>query len=102
MHSTDVFSPPPAAPTAHRPADELLKQWELAFRMTTTGITITDPETGIVHSVNPAFAAMHGGEVEDFVGRPLTSVFTPAHAERIPALAREVREHGYVSYQADH
>jgi PAS domain-containing protein len=79
--------------------DELLKQWELAFRMTTTGIRVTDPETGIPQSVNPAFAAMHGGQVEDFVGRPLVRVLTEAAAAGIPALASEVHERGYIPPQ---
>jgi diguanylate cyclase (GGDEF)-like protein/PAS domain S-box-containing protein len=102
MHSTGATSLSLPAPGADRPANELLKQWELAFRMTTTGITITDPETGILQSVNPAFAAMHGGQVEDFVGRPLVRVLTEADAARIPALASEVHERGYIAYESDH
>src|SRR4051794_4668064 len=102
MHSTGATSLPLPAPTTGRPADELLKQWELAFRMTTTGITITDPETGILQSVNPAFAAMHGGQVEDFVGRPLARVLTDADAARVPALAHDVHESGYIAYDSDH
>jgi diguanylate cyclase (GGDEF)-like protein/PAS domain S-box-containing protein len=102
MHSTGATSLSVPAPGADRPADELLKQWELAFRMTTTGITITDPETEILQSVNPAFAAMHGGQVEDFVGRPLIRVLTEADAARIAALASEVHERGYIAYESDH
>ena len=52
-------------------------------------------------SVYPAFAAMHGGQVEDFVGRPLVRVLTEAAAAGVPALFSEVQR-GYIAYESDH
>ena len=43
--------------------------WEQAFGWSTRGIAVIDATTGSSESVNPAFAAMHGGSVDDFVGR---------------------------------
>ena len=54
-----------------RRSDELRAQWEVLFRLTRRGIAVTDPRTRVLVAVNPAYAAMHGGEVEDFVGLPV-------------------------------
>ena len=77
-----------------RRSDELRTQWELLFRATRRGICVTDPRTGLIAAVNPAYAAMHGGEVEDFVGVPLSCVLAPAAAERIGDLGARHRHRG--------
>ena len=86
----------------HRRADELRSQWELLFRVTRRGIAVTDPRTGLLAVVNPAYAAMHGGVVEDFVGMPLDCVLTPGAAERIGELGREIDAAGFLSYESEH
>jgi diguanylate cyclase (GGDEF)-like protein/PAS domain S-box-containing protein len=83
-------------------ANELRRQWESCFEHTRRGISITDPETGVLQSVNPTFARMHGGEPSDFVGKPLTSVFTAESAINIPELSEEVHRTGYIAYESDH
>jgi PAS domain S-box-containing protein len=88
------------SPDSVRP-HELQSLWQLTFQDTRFGISIVDAETRILRLVNPAFAAMHGGEPEDFVGKPLQSVFTEESAATIPGLSREVRD-GHISYEADH
>jgi diguanylate cyclase (GGDEF)-like protein/PAS domain S-box-containing protein len=76
--------------------EELRRQWEASFQLTTQGISITDPATGIIRSVNPAFARMHGGSPEDYAGLSLVSVF--ADPDAIPALP----DAGVLIYEADH
>ena len=76
--------------------EELRRQWEASFRFTARGISITDPETGIISSVNPEFARMHGGAPADYAGKPLASLF--AVPERIPALS----ESDWVECEAEH
>lgn len=88
--------------TERRASRELQAQWALTFENTTRGITITDPVTGIMQAVNPAFARMHGGVSAHFAGLPLVSVFTPEVAERMPELADIVHNAGYIHYEADH
>ncbi len=85
-----------------RRADELGSQWEMLFHFTRRGIAITDPRTGLLVAVNPAYAAMHGGVVRDFVGLPLTRVLTPAAAERIGDLGPELDAAGFLSYESEH
>jgi len=75
--------------------------WETTFEHTRRALAVADPGTGILRAVNPAFAALHGGRTEDFVGRPLASVCTADGAAQIPALAREADEKGFVEYQTE-
>jgi diguanylate cyclase (GGDEF)-like protein/PAS domain S-box-containing protein len=82
--------------------DALRRQWELCFKQTSRGISLVEPRSGLIVSVNPALAAMHGGAVEDFVGRPLTSLFSEDSVSRIPALADLAEERGYARYESDH
>ncbi len=55
--------------------------WELTWQHTKRGCSLSDPETGAIVDVNPAFVAMHGGTREDYLGRPLASVLSPAGVE---------------------
>jgi diguanylate cyclase (GGDEF)-like protein/PAS domain S-box-containing protein len=82
--------------------DALRRQWELCFMQTNRGISLVDPGSGLIVSVNPALAAMHGGEVEDFVGRPLTSLFDEKSIGAIPSLSELADGGGYERYEAEH
>jgi PAS domain S-box-containing protein len=83
-------------------ADELRAQWEVLFQVTRRGIAVSDPRAKVLVAVNPAYAAMHGGTVEDFVGLPVADVLTPRSAERLEALAGEIDEAGFVAYESEH
>jgi PAS domain S-box-containing protein len=82
--------------------DQLRAQWEVLFQATRRGIAVTDPRTRLLAAVNPAYAAMHGGTVEDFVGLPVARVLAPRSATRLGALADEIDEAGFVSYESEH
>jgi PAS domain S-box-containing protein len=88
--------------TDRQSADALRAQWEVLFRVTRRGIAVCDPRTQVLASVNPAYAAMHGGTVEDFVGLPLACVLTPESAERLDALAGQIDAEGFLSYESEH
>jgi PAS domain S-box-containing protein len=85
-----------------RTADELRAQWEVLFQVTRRGIAVSDPRTKVLVAVNPAYAAMHGGTVDDFVGLPVARVLAPESAERLEALADQIDEAGFVSYESVH
>lgn len=91
----------PVAPAADT-TPELLRHWELTFERTTRGISITDPATGRIEAVNPAFAAMHGGVPEDFVGQPVSFVCTPESLQRIPEREAIAKTEGFVRYETEH
>ncbi len=82
--------------------EELRRQWQLSFEVTKRGIMFTDPHTNVIARVNAAFAADHGGRPEDFAGRPLAEVFSPAARGRISELADFVNREGYLRYETEH
>ncbi|MCW3009783.1 MAG: domain S-box protein [Solirubrobacterales bacterium] len=88
--------------TRRRADDELRRQWERAFATDPRGIALADPATSIVRRVNPAFAAMHGGTREEFVGASLRGFTTGPTRERMPSLREVVAGGGRVRYEADH
>jgi PAS domain S-box-containing protein len=81
---------------------ELQMLWSLSFEKTTRGIAIIEPETRNVVAVNPAFAAMHGGSIDDFVGKPIDDSLTSEGAARLPRLADNLDESGFLSLESDH
>jgi diguanylate cyclase (GGDEF)-like protein/PAS domain S-box-containing protein len=82
--------------------DVLRRQWEICFKRTSRGITVTDGRTGTIISLNPALAEMHGGTVGDFVGKPLRTLFTDASWKLIPDVRRTIDKNKFVSYDSDH
>src|SRR6201996_8186407 len=82
--------------------DVLRRQWEICFKRTSRGITVTDGRTGTIISLNPALAEMHGGTVGDFVGKPLRTLFTEASWKLIPDVRRTIDKNKFVSYDSDH
>jgi diguanylate cyclase (GGDEF)-like protein/PAS domain S-box-containing protein len=82
--------------------DVLRRQWELCFKRTSRGITITDAQIGTIISLNPALAEMHGGTVGDFVGKPLRTLFTAESWSTIPSVQRTLDRNSFVSYDCDH
>ena len=81
---------------------KMLPLWALSFERTTRGIAIIDPETRSVVAVNHAFAKMHGGEMEEFVGKPIDDSLTPDGVVRLPELASSLDETGFVALESDH
>lgn len=88
--------------TRRRADDELRRQWQLTFDSSSRGISLTDQETDAIVSVNPSFAAMHGGRPADFVDRPLAAVFSAESAIRIPTVAEILDCGGHLRYQSVH
>jgi diguanylate cyclase (GGDEF)-like protein/PAS domain S-box-containing protein len=82
--------------------DELRSLMELAFMTSPRGVVVTEPHEGLITLVNPAFARMHGGEVEDYVGKPLRDVFAPESAARRAKLAPAENAEGYAVYDSMH
>jgi PAS domain S-box-containing protein len=85
-----------------RVAEELRAQWEVLFQVTRRGIAVSDPRTRVLVAVNPAYAAMHGGAVDDFVGVSVARVLAPESAERLEALGDQIDDAGFVGYESVH
>jgi PAS domain S-box-containing protein len=82
-------------------AEAVRAQWEQTFSGSSRGISVTDPVSGIIQSVNPAFAAMHGGTVEDFVGRLAESLLTDEFRRQVPQLLAQIDGKGHLQTEVD-
>jgi PAS domain S-box-containing protein len=76
--------------------------WSLSFEKTTRGIAIIEAASRNVVAVNPAFAKMHGGEMHEFVGKTIDDSLTSEGVARLPELARQLDESGFVTLESDH
>ncbi len=81
---------------------ELRTLWELSFERTTRGIAVIEPRSRNVVAVNPAFAQMHGGEVGDFVGKPIDDSLPGERAAQLPRMAADLDRLGFISFESDH
>lgn len=92
--------------TAHRRAEagraEALRRWQVSFETAAHGIVVIDPATERIAEANPAFAAMHGGTPDDFAGRTLDEVFTPASVADLHAARETLAREGRVRFESDH
>jgi len=79
---------------------ELQQLWQLSFQKTTRGISIADAAGHLV-AVNPAFARMHGGTPDDFIGRPLASLFVPDLGPRLELVAEEIDQEGFAAFEGE-
>jgi PAS domain S-box-containing protein len=66
------------------------------------GDTIVDPATGIIESTNPAFAAMHGGTVEDFIGQPAVKALTAEAKARLGSVLETLSRDGHITMVSEH
>lgn len=89
-------------PRTAQATEERLDHWELAFARTSRGIAIIDPATGRMDAVNDAFAAMHGGTPEDFIGQQLSFVCAPEPLERTLGHEPRATAEGVLHYETDH
>src|SRR5215467_13686040 len=80
---------------------ELQQLWLLSFQQTTRGIAIDDAE-GLLVAVNPAFALMHGGTPDDFVGRPFRTCFAPGEDAEPARLGERLECEEFISFQAEY
>jgi PAS domain S-box-containing protein len=81
---------------------ELRGQWEQTFVSTTRGITITNPVSGIIESTNPAFAAMHGGTVDDFVGQPAINPLSHEAQSQLGNVLALLNRDGHITMTSEH
>jgi PAS domain S-box-containing protein len=80
---------------------ELQQLWELSFQRTTRGISIADAPAGRIRAVNPAFAAMHGGDPKAFVGKALAALFPLEFGNRLAVLTEQLQQEDFVGFEAE-
>jgi diguanylate cyclase (GGDEF)-like protein/PAS domain S-box-containing protein len=77
-------------------------QWEQTFLKSTRGIMIADPLSGVILSVNPAFASMHGGAIDDFIGTSAVGLVSGDARSTIDARVQELDREGHIAAETEH
>ncbi len=84
-----------------RRAESRLRLLSSAVEQSTEGIAVSDLEGNLLF-VNHAFAAMHGYEPEELVGRHLSIFHTPQQMAAVEAANRQIQETGEFSGEIWH
>ncbi|MGJ5180335.1 PAS domain S-box protein [Bradyrhizobium oligotrophicum] len=84
-----------------RVADEL-RLWADAFQCAAIGIEISDPRSGTVRFVNPAYARARGIGVDDAKGMAVADVYVEEERARLPELFATADLRGQVSVESRH
>jgi PAS domain S-box-containing protein len=76
-----------------------LQRWARIFEHAGWGVAIVSAE-GIIESVNPAFASMHGWTVEELRGKPMADL-SPAAPHEFPRMNPMFDERGHQIWETD-
>ena len=88
--------------TERKVGEEASRVWRASFETAPRGVAICDPEDGRLLEVNPAFAALHGGQPGDFTDRPLADVLGGAEQDRSAERTELLRRVGHAEYETEH
>jgi PAS domain S-box-containing protein len=84
-----------------RSAEEI-RLWADAFQCAAIGIEISNPDTGRVRFVNPAYAEARGISVDDAKGMRVADVYAPEERGLLPAYFETADSLGHVSFESRH
>ncbi len=88
--------------TARRRAEEQARRWAEVFEHVQWGVVLGDPETGNLLTMNPAYARMHGFEIEELAGRPIADMYAPEAREALAEQLRVTLEQGHSAFKSLH
>ena len=88
--------------TERKAREASLRQYQDIFRLAEVGLVIGTGDGTILGVMNPAFARMHGYEVEELQGRPVRDVYAPEVRGQLPSLVRRTEEMGHTVYESLH
>ncbi|MEQ1530159.1 MAG: PAS domain S-box protein, partial [Methylococcales bacterium] len=78
-----------------------LQRWADAFRYCAHGIVIGNPDTGLIITCNPAFAALLGfSGTEEAEGFPILSLYPPEKLDQIKAHIKQADQFGSCRYES--
>ncbi|CAA7620745.1 putative Histidine kinase [Candidatus Terasakiella magnetica] len=83
-------------------AEEKLTRWGHIFEHAGWGVVVGGGDGKFLEMMNPAFARMHGFEMDELVGRPITAIFTPEEQLRLPDIIHQAHDKGHVTVESFH
>lgn len=91
-----------AALEERRRATTELKKWEHVFSFAGWAVSIANPEGTHFQAVNPAYAKMHGYEVEEMMGLPIAEIFAPEERDQLKKHVQDALEKGDKVFESTH
>ncbi len=88
--------------TDRKVASERLTQWEKIFDHAGWGVAITSAKDNSIRAGNPAFAIMHGLEVEELAQTTLVSLVAPECREAMLDFLAQADALGHITYETAH
>ena len=83
-------------------ANSALSLYETIFKGSAWGVAIIDSVRGLVQLANPAFARMHGYDVDEMVGMPIATTFAPESAAKLPQVIDIINARDHLMYESVH
>ena len=83
-------------------AEVKLHKWGQVFEHAEWGVMVGSADGKTLELMNPAFARMHGYEVHELLGRPITEVYAPEVRSELPEAIRIAHETGHHTWETLH
>ena len=80
-------------------AEETLKKWQNIFLNAGWGV-VAGLDT--LEVMNLEFAHMHGYEIDELVGQPISMVYSPRSRKLLPDILKRVNKEGKLTFQSEH
>jgi len=83
-------------------ANSALTLYETIFNTSAWGVAIVDSVRGLIQLANPAFARMHGCELDEIIGMPISQTFAPEFAAQLPDVVDIINARDHLMYESVH
>jgi PAS domain S-box-containing protein len=82
--------------------EKALKKWADIFEQAQWGIVMCGADTMTLDLMNPAFAQMHGFEVNELIKKPIESIFAPEYRDQVECILHTVHQENHYAFESVH
>lgn len=82
--------------------EKALKKWADIFEQAQWGIVMCGAETMTLDLMNPAFAQMHGFEIDELIRKPIESIFAPECRDHVKCILHTVHQENHYAFESIH
>jgi len=86
----------------HKRTEDALQRWEQIFKNAGWGMATINATSGVLLSVNPAFAEMHGYHPQELIGQPLETLVAPPAQASLAMHANNANQKKNYSFESVH
>jgi PAS domain S-box-containing protein len=82
--------------------EQALKKWADIFEQAQWGIVMCGADTMTLDLMNPAFAQMHGFEVNELIRKPMESIFAPECRDHVQCILQTLHQESHYAFESIH